>query len=127
MDKPKYFKECHRILKPGGYLCVHENGNYNPFINLVRGWRKILTKTDKNWKEYDDTIKGYLTKSMLPLDDFELVYEKPYYLFTTVSLIFDYMKFKKTAKVIEAVFTPIDNVLMKLPVLNNLAFSTFIT
>jgi ubiquinone/menaquinone biosynthesis C-methylase UbiE len=58
-DQDLFFKECSRIIKPGGILALHENGAYNPIILMARLTQRILGLM--NWKEwrYRNTIKKY--------------------------------------------------------------------
>jgi len=123
IDHNKYLDECHRILKSGGYLCIHENGAYNPFIGLTRAWRSILSLFDPEWKKYKQTVQHYLIKSTLTnRDDFEIIYEKNHIFLSAISWIFEWMGFKKTGGFLEAILLPIDNVLIKIPGLNKLGF-----
>ena len=118
-----YLEECHRILKPSGYLCLHENGAYNPFINMTRVWRLILSLYDSEWKEYKNTVQKYLIKDTLTKrDDYEIVYEKNYFLLSSISWMVEWMGFKKAGRLLEKVLLPVDNILMKIPGLNKLGF-----
>jgi SAM-dependent methyltransferase len=123
INHDNYLTECHRTLKPGGYLCIHENGAYNPFINLTRVWRSVVSLYDPEWREYKNTVQKYLVKSTLTnRDDFELVYEKNHLLLSSISWMVEWLGFKKAGSALEAVLLPIDNFLIKVPGLNKLGF-----
>jgi len=123
IDHNKYLDECHRTLKPGGYLCVHENGAYNPFIALTRLWRTIISLFDPEWREYKQTVQKYLLKSTLTdREDFEIVYERNHILLSSISWIIEWMGFKKVGNTLEKILLPIDNILIKIPGLNKLGF-----
>ena len=123
INHDKYLTECHRTLKPGGYLCLHENGAYNPFINTTRAWRTIVSLFNPEWKEYKKTVQQYLVKSTLTnRDDFEIVYEKNYFLLSAVSWMVEWMGFKNAGGVLERILLPIDSLLLKIPGLNKLCF-----
>ena len=123
INHDRYLSECHRTLKSGGYLCLHENGAYNPFIALTRLWRTIISMFNPEWKEYKNTVQGYLIKNTLSnRDDFEIVYEKNYFLFSAISWIAEWAGFKKTGTILEKVLLPIDSLLLKVPFINKFGF-----
>jgi ubiquinone/menaquinone biosynthesis C-methylase UbiE len=59
-DRVEVFKECLRVLRPGGSLILLENLPHSPFINLYRVWRRRRARRPED-VAYVRSIRGYLT------------------------------------------------------------------
>jgi 2-polyprenyl-3-methyl-5-hydroxy-6-metoxy-1,4-benzoquinol methylase len=60
MDREKVLDEYTRIIKPDGIVVLIENLPYNPFINLYRFHRKVISSV-KRTTRYLDSVRGYIT------------------------------------------------------------------
>jgi len=59
-DRQEAFRECMRVLRPGGSLILLENLPHSPFINLYRVWRRMRARRPED-VAYVRSIRGYLT------------------------------------------------------------------
>ena len=86
-DRQEVFKECLRVLRPGGSLILLENLPHSPFINLYRVWRRMRARRPED-VAYVRSIRGYLTHAEVRRweDQFAQAAHKDFHLLAVLAL-----------------------------------------
>ena len=81
-----FFKECNRVLKPGGFIAVHENGPNNPVILAARLAQRVVGIFKREHWLYRDSIKKYYYP--MEVDGFNILSISQTGFFTPIFLFF---------------------------------------
>ncbi len=120
MDHSKFFNECKRTLKSGGFIAVHENGPRNPIILLARLIQRIVGLFNKKHWVYRNSIKSYYSPK--EIDGLRILFKNHSGLLTPLMLYFQFLKIKSPNS-LYPLLLKVDNYLFDtFPFLGNLAF-----
>lgn len=92
MNQSKFFNECKRTLKSGGFIAVHENGPMNPIILFARLIQRIIGLFDKKHWNYRNSIKRYYSPN--EIDGLKILSKSQTGLLTPFMLYFQFLKIK---------------------------------
>lgn len=120
MEQSKFFEECHRVLKPGGFIAVHENGPKNPIILLARLMQRIIGLFNKKHWHYRNSIKKYY--SPREVEGFKIIYINQSGLLTPTMLFLQYLNLKQPLRLYKALLWLDEKLLRILPFLKELTF-----
>lgn len=124
IDHAAFFRECVRVLRPGGVLAIHENGNQNPVIKLARVVRRRVARHSAELRRYLKTINFYYEPTATPHFELRCAYAKAHFLLSPVSYVIEAKGYRRLARLVEAITIPLDKVLMLLPGAQNRAWWT---
>lgn len=121
VDRAKVFAECHRVLRPGAILALHENGPANPFILAARFGRRIAALFSRKTRDYLGTIQTYYRPEQVPAG-FEAVYRSASGILSPLSLLMEQCRIPFARRLAAPLERWDDHILARFPRARRLAF-----
>jgi len=116
-----FFEECHRVLRAGGVVLLHENGPANPFIMLSRLIQRIMGLFFHDQWRYRNTIRRYYRPKEIP-EGFSVEYKRAVGVISPLCFMADKIGIRTPDRIINRL-EEIDRMLVgKFPLLERFVF-----